>query len=393
MKYEEMTFKYKVALLHNILAPYRVPLFEKLSQIPFINLKVFFLSESEKNRRWKVKKNFKFTYEVLPGISLNFKSEDLFSYWINPTIIYHLIGNKFDVVISSGWDSFTSQASFFTCKLLGKPFILWSESTINERNWRRTVSLPLVKFMVRHSDAYIAIGTRAKKYFTYLRAKPQKIFIAYSTVDVEYFKNESNMLKEKRDKLKEKMGIKTNSVIMYSGQLIERKGLFYLLQAYKELRKDYQDISLLIVGYGPQEERLKEVCKKENIQNVFFTGFIDYNNLPGCYVISDLFVLPSFEETWGLVINEAMACGLPIITTAKVGASADLVKEGINGYIIEEKNIAQLYEAMKKIVLNQSLQKKMGEQSRKIIENFGIDNQVSGFVSAIKYVIENRGSS
>ncbi|GAH15034.1 unnamed protein product, partial [marine sediment metagenome] len=164
-----------------------------------------------------------------------------------------------------------------------------------EKNWRRTVSLPLVKVMVRCSDAYIAIGTRAREYFTYLGAKPEKIFIAHSTVDVEYFRNKSNMLKEKRDKLKEKMGIKTEKVIMYSGQLIERKGLFYLLQAYKELRKNYEEVSLLIVGYGPQENRLKGICKEENIQNVFFTGFIEYNNLPRYYVISDLFVLPSFE--------------------------------------------------------------------------------------------------
>lgn len=390
MKCEEMTFKYKVALLHNIVTPYRTPLFEKLSQIPFINLKVFFFSESGKNRRWDVRKDFEFAYEVLPGLSLDFKSEDLFSYWINPTIICQLIRNKFDIVISSGWDSFASQASFFICKLLGKPFILWSESTINEKSWRRTVSLPLVKFMVRHSDAYIAIGTRAREYFTCLGAKLQKIFVAYSTVDIECFKNKSNILKEKRNKLKEKMGIKTNGVITYSGQLIERKGLFYLLQAYKKLRNDCQDVSLLILGYGPQEKRLKEICKEENIENVFFTGFIEYNDLPTYYVVSDLLVLPSLEETWGLVINEAMACGLPIITTDKVGASVDLVKEGINGYIIEEKNIAQLYEAMKKIVLNLSLQKKMGEQSRKIIEDFGLDNQVSGFVSAIKYVIENR---
>lgn len=388
-----MTLKYKVALLHNIITPYRTPIFEKLSQVPFINLKAFFFSESAKNRRWKVKNDFKFAYEVLPGISLNFKSEDLFTYRLNPTIVYHLIKNNFDVLITAGYDSFASHISFFICKLSRKPFILWAGSTVNESNWRRTVSLPWVKFMVRHSDAYIAYGTRAKEYLVYLGAKEERIFTAINTVNLDHFSERSRLSKTEKNEIKDRLHIKNKKVILYVGQLIERKGLRYLIKAFDHLKRKCANISLLIVGYGYQEEELKGLCRKERIKDVYFAGHIDIDDIPKFYGIADLFVLPSTEEVWGLVINEAMACGLPIITTDKVGASADLVKEGVNGYIIEEKNIAQLYEAMKKIVLNPSLQKKMGEQSRKVIENFGIDNEVSGFTSAIKYVIENRGAS
>ncbi|MCL4460030.1 MAG: glycosyltransferase family 4 protein [Chloroflexi bacterium] len=380
----------KVILIHNIISPHVVPQFQKLAQRPGLELKVYFLSETEENRRWRIKPAYGFAYQVLPKITLTLRHQDLFSYHINPTVILHLLRDAPDVVVSAGWDSLAAQSSFLFCKVRHLPFVLWSGSTINEPSWRRDVSLPLVKFIVRHSDAYIAYGTRAKEYLIHLGAPAERIFISINTVDTEYFQSNSMMSEVEKAALTERLGIQTTKTILYVGQLIERKGVTHLLRAYALLKREYSDVSLLIVGYGYQEGELKDICEREQIEDVVFLGHIDVSEVPRFYGLADLFVLPSSEEVWGLVINEALACGLPVITTNKVGASVDLVKEGKNGYIVEAGNVVQLYQSMKRVITDTALAKAMGVVSRQLSEKFTIDSTVDGLISAIRYAANTR---
>src|SRR5262249_19795281 len=120
--------------------------------------------------------------------SMAIGKEDLFTLFINPTVVQTLTRDGFDVLISVGWDSFAASAAAALCKLLGKPMILWSGSTANEPSWRRSVSLPLVKLLVRGSSSWIAYGSRAREYLIKLGASPERIFIAYNTVAVDWFR-------------------------------------------------------------------------------------------------------------------------------------------------------------------------------------------------------------
>jgi len=378
--------KTKIALIHNIITPYIVPLFNRLASMPQIDLYVYFMAASEKNREWITKLSGQFKYKVLPGLSFNFFAKDLFAYHINPSIIWELIRNNYDIILSAGYASFTNQIAFFYAKICRKPFILWSGSTINESSLLRKVSLPLIKFMVKHSDVLIAYGTRAREYLIHLGASPDKIFIAYNTVDTDFFKQQTTVLKIKKQEVKDELGIRNKAIVLYAGQLIERKGIKYLLKAYSKLKDEF-DVALLIVGDGNQKEELKELCLKENIKDVFFAGHKQFEELPRYYAISDIFVLPSTEEVWGLVLNEAMACGLPVIATDKAGASVDLIKDGVNGYVVEAKNAEWLYQAMKKILSNPELKQSMGTNSQQIIDNgFRIEHTKQGFISAINYI-------
>jgi len=385
--------KNKIVLIHNIITHYIIPLFSQLADIPDVDLHIYFMTVSEKNRKWITKLGGQFKYKVLPGFSINFYTKDSFCYHINPSIISELINNHYDVILAAGYDSFTNQIAFFYSKLCKKPFILWSGSTINEPSFLRTVSLPLVKFMVRHSDALIAYGTRAKEYLIHLGASPDKIFLAYNTVDTHFFKDRSAKLKAEKEKLKEELGLKNREVILYVGQLIERKGLKYLLRAYSQLRDEF-NVAFLIVGDGLQRNELRDLCIKDGIQDVFFVGHKQLEELPKYYAISDIFVLPSTEEIWGLVLNEAMACGLPVIATDKVGASVDLIKEGVNGYVVEAKNVEQLYQAMKGILSHPELKQSMGKKSQQIVgEGFTLDHAKQGFISVIDYTTSKKLSN
>lgn len=370
------------------MAPYRFPLFAEIAKDKNIDLEVWFLSESAKNRRWRISSGIKlpFKYKVLPKLEFNFRGKDLFTWIFNPTFPFELIKSKYDVVISAGWLDFACQAALFISKILRKRYVIWSESTIYEPSWRRNLTMPLVKLIVQYADACIPIGTRASEYLIKLGASPVKIFVAISTVDTKHFEKNSRISEKEKSFFKKKLGIKTNKLILYVGQLIERKGLRFLLRAFARLKKENPDVGLLIVGYGPQKQELLNICKKEKIRDVYFSRHVELDQMPKMYGLADLFVLPSTEETWGLVINEAMASGLSIITTDRVGASVDLVKNRENGYVVESSNVNELHKAMKTIVENPKLLAKMRERSKELINNFGPDAQARGFLRAINHV-------
>jgi len=379
--------KTKIALIQNIASPYVIPLFSQFAAVPEVDLQVYFMALSEKDREWIIKLRDDFQYKVLPGFSINFFKKDLFAFHINPSIIWELIRSNPDIVFSGGYSSLTTYFAFLYAKIYRKPFLVWSESTIHEPSFLRTVSLPLVKFIVGHSDAHVACGTRSREYLLRLGARPEGIFTAYCTVDTDSFKRQSGELKARKEKLKGEIGVKNKSVILYVGRLIEIKGLKYLIRAYSQLKPEI-DVALFIVGDGMQKEELIDLCRRDNIQDVFFTGYIQLEALTQYYVIADIFVLPSLKETWGRVLNEAMACGLPVISTIKAGASADLIKNGLNGFVVEDKNAEQLYHAMYKILSDPELKQSMGSKSQQMInESFKMEHAVAGFMSAVNYAI------
>jgi glycosyltransferase involved in cell wall biosynthesis len=234
----------------------------------------------------------------------------------------------------------------------------------------------------------VAYGTQAKEYLISLGAKEEAIFFMWNTVDVEFFDEQSSALScGELQEIKKQHRFKAEKIILYVGQLIKRKGLHYLIDAFARLKQEDNTIGLAIVGYGPQEEELRQYCLDHNIQDVYFSGYTDPFDLPQIYATADLFVLPSTEEVWGLVLNEAMACGLPVISTNVTGASIDLIQNGVNGYIVEAGNTAQLYEAMQKIMSDPERRQIMGEKSREIIlSRFTIDHAVQGLVQAVDYV-------
>ncbi len=380
----EMSKKTKVLILHNYMAPYRFPLFREISHKKDLDLTVYFMSKSAKNRKWKSLPKLGFKYKVLPKLELSYTGKDFFAFIINYSFPFEFLVNKFDVVVSAGWLDFASHAAFILSKLMRKKFILWSESTINEPSWRRTITLPWVKFMVGNADAYIAIGTLSKDYLVSLGADPRKIKIAYSTVDVDFFMSKSRSFTDSKIELKKKFNIKNKFVILFVGQFIERKGLIYLIKAFEMLINKLNNCTLVMLGYGPEEESLKKYITVNEIKNVKFVGHVDVNDIPEIYAIADVFVLPSLEETWGLVINEAMASALPVIATRRVGSAGDLIKDGKNGYVIPEKNYKELESKLFKILSNDLVRKNMSKESSKIIKNFTPVQASDSFREAIK---------
>lgn len=377
--------KYKVAFIHNVISPYRIPLFEGLSDHPSLDLFVYFCAKTHKRRKWDILESKKFNYEILPGFTLEFSG---ITYHINPSIVSRLINGKYNAVILSGNPDFTTHIAFLTCKLLKIPFIWWSEGIETSQSTLGKLISPLTKYIVRNSNSIVVPGTLAKKFHMKLGATSKKIFLAHNIVDNDLFIEVSATFKQNVVSIKQELNLPNKKIIIYVGRLVEAKGLLYLLEAYKKLKLEYNDICLVFIGDGPLREKLEYRCATENIKEVIFTGWLSDDRIK-YYSVADVFVLPTLRDVWGLVINEAMCCGLPIISTNAAGASWDMVYSGKNGYVVESASSKQLYSFIRTIILDEDLAQKMGKKSLEIIKSeYTLKNMVNGFVSAVEHSLQ-----
>jgi len=373
--------KKKVALLTTIIAPYRIPCFNKVAESDGFDFDVFFYAENTKNREWKIyKEKIKFNYIVLKGLHFDFRNERTIH--LNFGLFSHLLRKKYDLIVIGEYKQPTAWEAFIFSKLLRTKIFLFGESTLRDKRSGNRVYENLKRFLIKNSYGFLPAGKAAAEYFRYLGAPPERIFVAPFPANHDYFRKESLKLKSYKKELKIKKGY-SNITILFSGRFVYRKGILFLLKAYAKLKEEHQNICLVLLGDGPEKEKYENYCKENKIDNVFFEGFIQQEDLPQYYASADIFVLPSLSDPWGLVINEAMAFGLPIISTNTAGATYDLVKDGINGFVVRAGEATDLYRALKILCDNQALREKMGKESLKIIEKHTPEKWAQSFIYAV----------
>ena len=375
--------KIKVIMVTNIISPYRIPLFNAISKDANFSFKVVALAEREKNREWQIfKEKIKFDYQVLFGWHWFIwgKKKEI-AIHLNRGVFKMLFENKPDIVITSGYDSLAYWQAFLYCKVFRKKFILWNETTLLSVGSLRGIRKLLKKIIIKGSDKYIASGVEAKKYLQYLGAELKNIHISIDTVDVNYFRNTTLKDRNNKDYLVRRKKFPECS-LLYVGQLIKRKGIIQVLKALNYLRDP--EIGLIIVGSGPQEKELKKFCKENNLNNIFFEGFQQQEMLPKYYALADIFILPSFEEVWGLVVNEALASGLYVLSSKYAGASYDLIKDGFNGEVFNPGNVDEIAKLIKKSKdeINDTRVKR-DNISQHACKKFSIERSASDFIKAI----------
>ena len=162
---------------------------------------------------------------------------------------------------------------------------------------------------------------------------------------------------------------------IFVGRLIDYKNLFHFLDAFHLARqKSKENWGVIILGDGELKTDLQQFISNKNIQNVSFQSGVSWQQVPQYLALSNVLVLPSYSEPWGLVVNEAMACGLPVIVSEKCGCAIDLVKNGENGFIVEPDNIEQLTNLMLKFMNQEVDSEHMGLVSEQIIAEYSPKN-------------------
>jgi len=205
-----------------------------------------------------------------------------------------------------------------------------------------------------------------------------------NTIDMVYFQSKVVEYRNKETFIKERKKY-PKYLLLYVGQLIKRKGIIQVLKALDNLSDS--EVGLMIVGSGPEENNMKNFCEEENIKNVFFEGFRQQEELVKYYALADIFILPSFEEVWGLVINEALASGLYVLSSKYAGASYDLIKEGWNGEIFDPNKVEEIVELIERIKENiEDIRERRDDISQYACREFSIEKSAQEFIKAIHSV-------
>ncbi|MGD1914086.1 MAG: glycosyltransferase family 4 protein [Rivularia sp. (in: cyanobacteria)] len=376
--------KNKAIILTEIISPYRIPPFNYLAQDEEIDLTVFFFAETESRRSWLVEKEkIQFNYKVLWGLQLG-KSYQSAPVFLNPDVIYQLWKQQPDVIICGGWHHFSHWLALVYAQMTKTPLLIWSESTLKDERSVSNIKHKLKTWIINQADGYIISGNAQKKYLLNLGAKQDRIYIAPNAVDSNFFTCETQRYRQQKTMWKDKLGI-NGCVILYVGRLIDEKGIPELLEAFTKL-SPHNQVTLIIVGDGSRSQDYHLFCQQNQLNNVVFTGFQPQTALPQYYGIADIFVFPTKSDPWGLVVNEAMAAGLPIICSDAAGAAPDLVVNGKNGYLVPVRDVKKLSEALQILVEDESLREKMGLYSQEIIANYTPQKMALGLKEAIQTV-------
>jgi len=190
-----------------------------------------------------------------------------------------------------------------------------------------------------------------------------------------------------RNELRSVWGIPADAkVILAVNKLVPREGAFDLLQAFAAIVDEYTWLWLVIVGDGEQMELMQEYVRTRATPRVIFTGYQPYTRLVEFYTLADVFVHPGRVESWGVSVNEAMACGLPIIASDRVGSAYDLVKQGENGFIFRAGDVHSLQKTLVHFIQSETQHSSMGKMSRQIIQQWGYDFTIQEILRVLEYV-------
>jgi len=374
--------KYTVAVVHNTVAPYRHVLFEELSR--YLDLRVYYCSLKHSSRKWDVwPRTYDYEYKILSGLLLKTSVGELS---VNLSVVKELFLNRPYALLLGGYENATMWLAFAVGMLLRIPVVVWTEGMREPQSILGAVTKPLRILFFKKSNAVVVPGRLSGNYVTSLGVDAEKVFIAPNATDNELFIKLSSKYQSGR-RLKAQLELEGKVTILYVGQLIKRKGVSYLLRAFGKLEREHDDVMLVIVGSGPLEPHLKDLANSLKLKNfkIFHSG-LSLEELVRLYSAADIFVLPTLEDIWGFVINEAMACGLPVVATHASQAAIEMIRSGENGYIVEEADSDELYLVLKNLVHNSGGRKKMGEKARETVEHeFDVSRMVKGFLSAIEY--------
>jgi glycosyltransferase involved in cell wall biosynthesis len=374
-----------LVILTEIISPYRIPLFNALAEHKAIRPHVIFLAETDPSlRQWHVyKREIRFSYQVLPSLR---RSVGTYNALLNWGVIRALEEAQPEVVLCGGYNYLASWQSLLWAGMRGVPFLLWSESTACDLRAGR----PWVEFLksefLKNCTGFVVPGISSREYLVARGLKESRIFTAPNAVDNDLFRLGARQARLNEAQIRAELALPLR-YFLFVGRLVWEKGVFDLLSAYASLDPNLRGaIALLFVGEGPERQRLEEQARLVAPGRLLFAGFVHREQLPAYYALADMLILPSHTEPWGLVVNEAMACGLPVVVSRAAGCVADLVRAGWNGRIVSPGDIAGIGEAMQSLACGTALRHTMGLHSTELIQRYSAEAWAEGITAAVEQV-------
>ncbi|MGA2964997.1 MAG: glycosyltransferase family 4 protein [Terriglobales bacterium] len=371
----------KTLVLTEIVSPYRIPVFNSLAERGDIDLHVIFLAETDPTQRqWRVYKNeIRFSHEVLPSWRFRGNGWHLL---LNVGLTARLKNFSPDVMVCGGYNYVASWQALMWARRRRVKFILWSESNAQDtRGQRKPIEFLKAQFRKR-CDGFVAPGKAAGEYLRMLGAPAESIFTAPNAVDNDFFAAQAAAVRRAPDSFRKKFGL-PQRFVLFVGRLVPEKGVFDLLQAYAKLESGLRsEVGLVFAGDGVAREKLAQQAKRIAPGTISFPGFAQREDLALLYALAEALALPTHSDPWGLVVNEAMACGLPIIVSNVAGCAADLVEDGWNGYVVPPRDPPKLSVAIDALARQPGLRQAMSVRSSERIRNYSPEACAAGLAAA-----------
>ncbi len=377
----------RVTFVTNLCPHYRVRTFETLAACHSVTYYFFSAGEEWYWQQQHGSRTGNFSYEYLRGIRLGRTR-------ITPTLVSKLLLKPSDVFVKCINGRFALPVTYLIARLRKKPFVLWTGIWTTLQTPFHRLVFPLTRYIYRHADAVVVYGEHVKRYLLSQGVAENKIFVAPHAVDNPKYSKEVS--EGERQQLRNKLGIGPDQrVVLYVGRLEPNKGLQYLVDAFQRLKAD--NVILLFAGEGAEKHRLQErIAELEMTQKVRFANYVPPEETLPYYALAYVLVLPSItttigKETWGLVVNEAMNQGCPVVTTDAVGAAAGgLVQDGINGLVVPERDPEALKAALQRLLDQPDQRLRMSQNSRDTVAGWDNENMVLGFRKALEHAMGNR---
>lgn len=387
---------FRLAVLNTHPIQYFAPLYRRISAEPDIDLTVYFCSLQGAHEyldrdfgtsvRWDTPLLEGYRWKLLPNLR---RTSAVGGFWslINPAVIVELRRERYDALWVHGHGHATHLLAALAARALGTPVLMRGEThLLLRRSLRKRVARSVLMRFLYNSvcSACLPIGSRNHAFYLAHGVPTEHLFLVPYAVDNDYFTVRSDEARSQRAARRAELGIAEDMVvILFAAKLSARKRPMDLLQAYTEVRRADLRAALLVVGSGEEESELRTYVEEHSVPDVHFVGFRNQSELPAMYALSDVFVLPSDNEPWGLAINEAMCAGLPIVAADEIGATADLVRHGENGFLYHAGDVATLRAHLSTLIGDPVLLSNMGACSREIIGEWSFDRCVDGVSRAL----------
>ena len=310
--------------------------------------------------------------------------------------------SQFDAFIVSGWHLKSYWQAVRACRRAGIPVLVRGDSQLRTPRswWKRWAKEMVYRQLLRQFDGFLVVGQRNREYLTHYGVAEKKMFFAPHFVDNEWFKEKAETLKSRKAEIRTAWGADDGTfVALFVGKFQEIKRPGDLLQALAKLngradlpvgqdaRQRGPTVISVFVGAGELENELRATATRLGVR-AHFAGFKNQSELPACYAAADVVVLPSESETWGLVVNEAMACGTPAIVSDAVGCAPDLIEEGKTGFVFPAGNVAALAARLQSVAQSRPLIKAQKKSLAEKMTTYSVQTAVAGTVAAVRTLAE-----
>ena len=342
---------FKVSIVAPTCFYYQVPLFRRLAADPRLDLKVYYCSDEALQAQdvlqmYRTDRVWGNEHELLSGyvhkFLQNYTPWPSYLKWpfglMNFGVWAEMRKNRPNAVILMSWMNVTWWVLIAACLRYKIPFFYMTDANGHgdegAPRWKKLIKHTFLGgFVFKHAAGFLCAGTANMQYYESFGVPESKMVpFAYSG-GYEAMLQARMELIASRTRLRAEQGIAESSfVILYCGRLSKEKALFDLLEAYRSVQLRHPEVTLALVGDGNLRKQLEDRVAELNLKSVRFWGFQNRTEIAKYYITADVLVLPSFRETWGIVVNEAMCFGLPIIVSDQVGAGDDLVFHGYNGF-------------------------------------------------------------